>query len=66
MCGSRSDLPSNIADTKLVISKMGNKFFLKNKIFQISCLQNRCDLEVSFCKKTSYCDFVITKDYNQN
>ena len=53
MCGSRnltdpSDLPSNIIDTKLFISKTGNNFFLKDKIFQISSLKNPCDLEVSF------------------
>ena len=40
MCGSRnltypSDLPSNTAYSKLFISKTGNKFFLKDKIFQI-------------------------------
>ena len=53
MCGSRnltdpSDLPSNITYSKLFISKTGNNFFLKDKIFQISCLKNPCDLEVSF------------------
>ena len=45
---SPSDLPSNIADSQLFISKTCNKFFLKDKIFQISCLKNAHDLEVSF------------------
>ena len=40
MCGSRSltypsDLRSSTAYSKLFISKTGNKFLLKDKIFQI-------------------------------
>ena len=38
-----SDLQSNIAHSKLFISKMSNKFFQKDKIFQMSCLKNPCD-----------------------
>ena len=68
-CGSLnpadpSDLPSNIAGSKLFVSKTGNKSVLKNKIFQISCLQNLCDLGGIFCaKKPSNCDFVVIKRY---
>ena len=53
MCDSRnptnpSNLPSNIANSKLFISKTSNKFFLKEKIFQIWRLKIPSDLEVSF------------------
>ena len=46
-----SHLPSNIADSKLFISKTGYIFFLKYKISQISYLKNLCDLEVSFVQR---------------
>ena len=52
-----SDLPSKITGSKLFISKTGNKFVLKNKIFELSCLQNPCDFGGIFRgKKPSNCD----------
>ena len=52
-----SDLTSNIADPKLSILKTGYRYFLKDKTFQISCLKNPCDLEVS-CKETLKVSFI--------
>ena len=46
-----SDLSSKIVNFKLFISERGNIFFVKDKIFEISCLKPPCDLEVSFMQR---------------
>ena len=56
MCSFRNptdkkDLPPNITDSKLFISKTSNKFFLKDKIYQISCLKKPYDLGVFYLQR---------------